>query len=134
MRALDYWILNLEHRLTFNGNKLPNAPSTTFTGLANYDIPVSDGFNLALQGGVKYASRTERDAANTPVTATDSYTVFNGRITLEALDSGWELAIWGENIGDEDYAQQTYFLPTIGSVIQSYNAPSTYGASVTKRF
>jgi len=59
---------------------------------------------------------------------------FNGRITLEALDSGWEFAIWGENIGDEDFAQQTFFLPTIGSVIQSFNAPSTYGASVTKRF
>ena len=127
-------LLDTELGAPFDGNNLPNAPSTTFTGLANYDIPVSDGLNLALQGGVKYASRTERDADNTPVTASDSYTIFNGRITLEALDSGWEFAIWGENIGDEDFAQQTFFLPTIGSVIQSFNAPRTYGASVTKRF
>ena len=127
-------LLDTELGAPFNGNKLPNAPSTTFTGLATYDIPISDGFNLGLQGGVKYASETERDAENTPVTATGSYTVFNGRITLEAVNSDWEIAIWGENIGDEDYAQQTYFLPTIGSVIQSYNAPSTYGVTATKRF
>lgn len=127
-------LLDTDLGAPFDGNKLPNAPGTTFTGLATYDIPVSSAFNLALQGGIKYASETERDAANTPVTASDSYTLLNARITLEALDTGWELSLWGENLGDENFAEQTYFLPTIGSVIQSFNTPKTYGATLTKQF
>ncbi len=131
---LGLGLLDTELGAPFNGNKLPNAPSFTFTALASYDVPVSDNLDFNMQVGLKHSSSVERDAANTPVTSTGSYTILNARIGLATADSGWEFSIFGENLTGEDYSQQTFLLPTIGNVIQQYNAPFTFGGSVTKRF
>ena len=120
--------------IPFNGNELPNAPETTATAQVTYVTQASQNYNLFLQAGMKYSDEIHRDIDNTPVTQSDSYTLFNARLTLEAIESGWSFSLWAENLGDEDYAQQTFFLPTVGSVIQSFNAPRTWGVSARKEF
>lgn len=131
---LGLGLLDTEVGNPFNGNKLPNAPETTATAQVTYGTQVSNGYNLLLQGGMKYSDEIERDIDNTPVTRSDSYTLFNARITLESIEAGWDFSLWAENLSDEDYAQQTFFLPTVGNVIQSFNAPRTWGVSARKEF
>jgi len=127
-------LLDTDLGVPFEGNALPNAPDVSLTALGTYDIELSQDWTLSLQAGVKYSDDIERDAENTPVTSTDSYAELSARLTLFSDANGWELAVFGENITDTDFAQQTFFLPTLGSVIQQFNAPATYGASITKRF
>lgn len=127
-------LLDTELGTPYKGNKLPNAPELTFTAMANYEIPLENGSYLVIGGDLKFADDMERNAENDPVTRTDSYTVVNARVAWETSDNGWMVALWVKNLGDEDYAQQTYFLPTLGNIIQAYNAPRTYGISLTRNF
>jgi iron complex outermembrane receptor protein len=47
--------------------------------------------------------------------------------------AGWEIAVWGKNLGDEQYVTQATD-NGIGMGYRVFNAPRTYGVSVTKRF
>jgi iron complex outermembrane recepter protein len=73
---------------------------------------------------------------------TDSYTLVNGRLTLEDIPfsfggAGLEVALWGRNILDKEYR---YFTATLdatgfsGANVAWYGTPRTYGVDLTLRF
>jgi iron complex outermembrane receptor protein len=111
------------------GNKLPNAPEVNFNGLVRYDIPVSNLFSLALQTDFKYQSEMFRSADNDPLTAADAHFLVNGRIALTPRSRRWEVALWGKNLGDEDFVYSGFNVPILGIVNEIYNAPRTFGLS-----
>jgi iron complex outermembrane receptor protein len=111
------------------GNQLPNAPEFDFNGLLRYEIPVSSRIGLALQTDFKYRSEMFRDADNDPLTATDEHLLVNGRIALTSGKGNWEVALWGKNLGDEDYVVSGFNVPILGLVTHVYNPPRTCGLS-----
>ncbi|MFL5295767.1 MAG: TonB-dependent receptor [Phenylobacterium sp.] len=114
------------------GNKLPNAPDTTFNGQARYEWPVTGDWTAAVQAGAHYSSKVFKEALNTPYLSASSYWLVDARASL-ASTKGWELAIWGKNLGDERYVTQATD-DGLGMGYRVFNAPRTYGVSVTKRF
>ena len=114
------------------GNKLPNAPDTTFNGGARYEWAVSSGWTASLSGDAHYSSKVFKEALNTSYLAADSYWVFNARAAL-ASASGWEVAVWGKNLGDEQYVAQATD-DGLGMGYRVFNAPRTFGVTLTKRF
>ncbi len=114
------------------GNKLPNAPDTSFNGQARYEWAVGGDWTAAIQGGAHYSSKVFKEALNTSYLSAGSYWVYDARASI-ASPAGWEVAVWGKNLGDERYVTQATD-DGLGMGYRVFNAPRTYGVSVTKRF
>jgi len=114
------------------GNKLPNAPDTSFNAQARYEWTVAGDWTAAVQAGAHYSSKVFKEALNTPYLSAGSYWIADARVSLASPD-GWELAVWGKNLGDEHYVTQATD-DGLGMGYRVFNAPRTYGVSVTKRF
>ncbi len=70
---------------------------------------------------------------------TDSYTLWNARLTLADIpvgnDSTLKVALWGENLTDEEYVVFAFPVgnPAV-SIANAFGDPRTYGVSVTYGF
>ncbi|WP_372784750.1 TonB-dependent receptor [Phenylobacterium sp.] len=114
------------------GNKLPNAPDASFNGQARYEWPVTGDWTAAVQAAAHYSSKVFKESLNTPSLSAGSYWLLDARASL-ASRAGWEFAVWGKNLGDERYVTQATD-DGLGMGYRVFNAPRTYGVSVTKRF
>ena len=115
------------------GNKLPNAPDLTLGALARYEAEFSAALGGAIQVDGSYSDSVFKDAINDPVIAQDSYVLVNARVAMFNAARTWEVALWGKNLGDEQYVAQG--LNTgLGAGNRNYNTPRTYGASFTYRW
>ena len=118
--------------LVAKGNKLPNAPDTSFNGQARYEWPVTGDWTASVQGGAHYSSKVFKEALNTPYLSSGSYWLLDARAAL-ASPAGWEIALWGKNLGNEQYVTQATD-DGLGMGYRVFNAPRTFGVSVTKSF
>jgi iron complex outermembrane receptor protein len=115
------------------GKQLPNAPDLTLGALARYETDFSATLGASVQVDGSYSDSVFKDAINDPVIAADSYVLVNARLALFDASRAWEVALWGKNLGDEQYVAQG--LNTgLGAGNRNYNAPRTYGASFTYRW
>ncbi|MDP3855704.1 TonB-dependent receptor [Phenylobacterium sp.] len=117
-----------------SGNELPNAPALTFNGSAQYEVEVSEGWALTLQAGAHYSDEVFKDALNDPVLLQDSYWNFDARAALALTAHDLEIAVWGKNLGDEQHLTQGINLAALGYGNRNYNAPRTYGVTLSKRW
>ena len=115
------------------GNRLPNAPATSFTGRASYEVPVGDDLKFGIQGETRYSSGVFKDAGNDPLIKAGSYWLFNGRLSLGGSRSKWEVAVWGRNLTNKRYLVQGVDLASLGIVNHIYNAPRTFGVELSYR-
>ncbi|MGE0044763.1 MAG: TonB-dependent receptor [Hyphomonadaceae bacterium] len=117
------------------GNRLPNAPELTFTGGARWGFDLDPiGLNGAIQVDANYTSDAFKDALNNPRIASDSHWIWNARFSLTPPDENWEFAVWGRNLGDEQYVSQGLDVGALGYGNRNYNAPMTFGATLTYRW
>jgi len=114
------------------GNKLPNAPDATLNLQARYEWAVMGDWTAALQGGAHYSDKVFKEALNTSYLSADDYWLFDARASLTSA-SGWEVAVWAKNLGDKAYVAQVTD-NGIGMGYRVFNAPRTYGVTLTKRF
>jgi iron complex outermembrane receptor protein len=115
------------------GKELPNAPDLTLGALARYEADFPAALGGAIQIDGSYSASAFKDAINDPVIAQDAYVLVNARVALFNAARSWEVALWGKNLGDEQYVAQG--LNTgLGAGNRNYNAPRTYGASFTYRW
>jgi iron complex outermembrane receptor protein len=114
------------------GNRLPNAPRTTFNAGVRYEWPVMGGWTAAVQSDAHYSSSVFKEALNVPYLSAGSYWLWDARASIAGHD-GWELALWGKNLGNEHYVAQATD-DGLGMGYRVFNAPRTYGVSITKQF
>lgn len=114
------------------GNKLPNAPDLTLNLQGRYEWPMMGDWTAAVQAGAHYSDEVFKEALNTPYLSADGYWLFDARASLTS-SSGWELAVWAKNLGDKAYVAQITD-NGIGMGYRVFNAPRTYGVTLTKRF
>ncbi len=117
-----------------DGNQLPNAPETQYNIIARYDMQVGDGMILAFQGDMKYSDEMYKEATNNPLGRSDDYTLVNGRISLGSSDGTWDLSVWGKNLTNEEYLEQSFIVDFFGVTGDLYNTPRTYGATLAYNF
>ena len=105
----------------------------TFGALARYEAEFSAALGGSIQIDGSYSDSVFKDAINDPLIAADDYVLVNARMSLFNAARSWEVALWGKNLGDEQYVVQG--LNTgLGAGNRNYNAPRTYGASFTYRW
>lgn len=114
---------------------------------AEYATPeFGGGFTLSLRGDVAYTSELYSTNDLNPQGVIDSYTLYNGRLTLTAPDKSWSLAVFGENLTNERYFRSKFSqtldavfgvrTPATGATLLRgfVGAPRTWGVRAAKTF
>jgi len=113
-----------------SGRQMQRSPEWTANLGASYDINDVAGGVATLSGNLYYTSEFFFDANEQ--FKQDAYSVLSLRAQWVDPSNRYTLAVFGDNVTDEDYQTQVLFNTLgIGSV---WAQPSTYGVSVSARF
>jgi len=87
------------------GNRMIEAPKFSFSGAADYTIPLNASTELTLHGDMVHKSSQFFTAYNDKVFpfslgATPGFEEYNARIGVSFNDGKYELGIWGKNLSD----------------------------------
>ncbi|WP_347271058.1 TonB-dependent receptor [Rhizorhabdus histidinilytica] len=97
---------------TFGATELPTAPKWTLSFGGQYDVPLSDAFDLSFGADVSHTSSFTPQFDPSPAARIPAYSLVNGRITLANKDDRWSLMLFVKNLFDKRY--RTY-AQTMGS-------------------
>ena len=84
-----------------SGEPLVRAPEWQFVGGLDYEINLSERFALAIGASAQYSSKYKANIGHRDDYYQDSYTKYNGYLTIKDPENTWELSLIGNNIGDE---------------------------------
>lgn len=117
-----------------SGNELPLAPELSATLAVDWEAPLSDTLDLALQLGGSYASKQYFDILNVERIASDAYALLDARVAIRSADRRWEVAAWGKNLTDKRYVTMGLDLLGFGYDYFQLGTPRTYGLRATLNF
>jgi iron complex outermembrane receptor protein len=117
------------------GNKMPDAPDTSFTGTLRYEHGVFGGMIGAFQFSGVYEGAHFFEALNTSYLAAPSSWVFDTSVSLATGNRGWEATFWVRNLGNEQHTiQATDDGQPIGAGYRMFNNPRMLGVTLSHRF
>ena len=89
---------------------------------------------LALQGDFTYMDDHFLDLENNPNSFEDAFIVANARISYATEDNRYEVSVWTQNVGDEEY--RTFNGPITGNgyTLQQFGKPRWAGATLRVNF
>lgn len=114
------------------GNKLMRAPDTSGSLGIQYTQPLGNLGDLLLRTDVTYTDEMYFSTANVIESGADSYSLVNARAALRMVN-GWEFALWGKNIGDEEYVVHS-FTAGLGDGHPVYGNPTMWGVTAAYAF
>ena len=117
------------------GQQLSNAPKSIATVVFSYDKNISSAMDGFANLNARYQSGTNTGANLAPEKYQDAYSVVNARFGIRSVDGDWEVALWGNNLLDEDYSVLVIDAPgQAGSFTTFLGQSATYGIDLTFRF
>jgi iron complex outermembrane receptor protein len=125
--------------VSFNGNKLNNAPRLTSSLSASYSVPVSIG-SMTFRLDAKHTDGFFTGRENTATQWIPGYDLFNARVSLGSDTGRWDFSLYSNNLFDQRYivAQgPSGFAAPIGAGTNqtvSYGRPRSYGIVGTFNF
>lgn len=81
-----------------SGRQLHRAPKFSGSVGAGYEIPLTEGVNIAFDADVLYTSKYLVLESQQPLGLQPAYAMANGSLRLAKEDGGWELALIGKNL------------------------------------
>lgn len=115
----------------FDGNPLPFASKLSVTLGGDYTHAVNADTDIVFGMNAKYQSAFYLDAEGLEDRKQDGYALVDGRMAVQFKDQGLELALWGKNLGNVDYA-------VAGFGFIGYNTfrgiPRSYGVALKYRY
>jgi len=111
----------------YSGNELANAPDVSSNLTGRYEWDLSSSMVMSALLAVGYSDFVFKSATNNSLFSADSYTLVDARLAIQNSDRTWELALWGKNLGNEEYVQEAFGAPDLGTITRSYGQPRTYG-------
>jgi iron complex outermembrane recepter protein len=114
-----------------DGNDLVYAPHFTADGAARFHTSIGTSTELRAQIGFTHQGEYFTSLDNSPFYAGGDYTTWRGRVAL-FFASRYELAVYGENLTDEDYI--TGGFPAFDNRTMYFNRPRTLGVSLRATF
>lgn len=112
---------------------IQGTPELSYSVAANYDRTLSNG--MGVFGTINYSYKDEVET--TPFAYLTEQKLLSGRIGLsKELDSGNEisLALWGQNLTDDEYTIDTLPFGPLSSVVNVFGTPRTYGMTAAMKF
>lgn len=117
----------------FDGNRTPFSPKFSMVGAVRYEAPVQFGV-AAIQAGWSYRSSRFFTVDNSPVLREDGTWLVDLRLSLTAPDDAWSVALWSENLFDEEYLANGLGNTAFGFFNVMPAVPRTYGISLSTAF
>lgn len=110
--------------------EIKNAPELSGTVSVHYAIPLDHG-DVDLNLDFAFEDDSYSIAANAPPhVLTKVGTLINARAAYTVAGGRWQVALWGKNLGDEEYARAA----AAGSFTQYAAPPRTWGIDASYRF
>lgn len=127
----------------FGGTDAPFTPDSQLSVAADYEFDVTENLYGFVGASVNYRSDTISiiGGDTNPATAVphdktlfgiDSYTLLDLRAGVETADGKWRVSIWGKNVTDEYYWNNS--AAVFDTITRYAGLPATYGASVSYRY
>ncbi|WP_321390236.1 TonB-dependent receptor [Emcibacter sp.] len=112
-----------------------DTPEWSFNIAAEYMLPLSDSAELVFRGDYSYRTEFANDATNTPGLIQDGYGLLNGGITLDFVETGLSVSVFGRNLTDEYYIMSGWAdIGSIGLVDGTWGRPREWGVTVGYHF
>jgi iron complex outermembrane receptor protein len=109
-------------------------PETTASLGATYNIPLSSlGGSLDLNTNVTYTDAFYNDIINSASSEHEEVTLLNASVSYTANDEKLRVAVFGRNIGDEEYQTSGLSVANLWN-FSTYGNPATYGIEVEVKF
>ena len=110
------------------------SPKWNLNALVRYQWPVMNG-NMAIQGDIHYRSRHYHSLTRADAVTENGYHVANARLSWASADETWEVAVFADNITDENYVVQSFDLVgVLGWIEEYYGRPRWVGGSLNYNF
>jgi len=130
----EYKELNPGATITLD-NELVKTPKFTANVGVNIDVPLSDRWAASLRGDWSYRGDHFNDVPNTPILEQEAVSLFNARLTLADAEGGWDFAVFGTNLSNEQYITSGISaITSFGTVEGVFASPRRWGVSVQKSF
>jgi len=119
---------------TFDGNRLRQAPKHSANAYATYTHEMADGGTIAATVEWRYQGLSYYDPDNNDIATIPSYNIWDARLAWKSESGAYEIAAWGQNLGNEEY--RTHVFTQRGSRIAfaRYGMPRTYGLTLTVNY
>jgi len=119
--------------VTLNG-VLPKTPEWTFNLSPQVALPLRSGGTLTLRADYNYRSDFFNDVSNSPQIAQDAYGLLSARVAWTSQSTDWELALFGTNLGDEEYLEHGFNAAAFGATVGVAGRPREWGFAVQRHF
>ena len=116
------------------GNRLRNAPKNALNLVAKYTHALDNGGEITLRYEYINQGKSFQDPRNEEGATKPSYDLSNARIAYTSPGAQWEVAVWGQNLFDEEYFTHSWPAAPFASGFGAAGAPVTYGVTVTLNF
>ena len=117
-----------EDNTNIKGNTCRRAPKNSFNTGGRVHGPVGGG-DLYVRVDYSWTDEYFFDNLNTAVTKNDAENNVNAAIGFTTADDRWNFSVWGKNLTDE--LNNASLFELFGTVYANYQAPRTYGLTVT---
>ena len=117
-----------------SGNKLNNAPETSFNVGATYKAMLGNGGSLSFNISTSYRSRVYFREFNSEKDSQPSYAVTNVNINWRSADEGYSARLYANNVTDEEYVVGMVTGNTQYGRMGMWGMPRQVGVEFTKFF
>lgn len=117
----------------YSGNRLTQAPKTSLTLAADYDLPIGDNM-LKLHYDTNYRSLQYFEPSNSAYTTQPAYWIHNARIAY-TIDDRFEIGAFARNFSATKYfVWISNLTDPLGSIQGNVGAPRTFGVDLRMTF
>ncbi|MCP4594379.1 MAG: TonB-dependent receptor [bacterium] len=113
---------------------LPKTPAWNGSAAIQYAVRLPKAGELRARLDYSYRTKVYNDIANTPQIAQDAYGLLNARLSYTPTWSSWELALFGTNLTDEEYLENSLLAAAYGAAIGVSGRPREWGLTTRYRF
>ena len=112
------------------GEPLDNAPEWSISSYLQYDRDLGKGLRGIARLEHSFTDSYFLDQDLDPNLQNDEVNLVNFRLSLGGSDGGWEVAVWGRNILDEEYFSWGLDTPTLGGYSGVVAPGEVYGVTL----
>ncbi|MEM8499738.1 MAG: TonB-dependent receptor [Pseudomonadota bacterium] len=121
--------------LAIEGNQLQNTPELSAFGLINYEWDFGDNGIVSAQLDASYSDDIFYSTREDIAIGQEAYTIANARIAYSTANEKLEVAVWGKNLSDKQYAAYSFDLrPDFGFIQNMRGVPRSVGLDLKYSF
>jgi len=137
---VDTWMrtdTGIPVRVPLEGLKRRMAPEYSYSLIGRYSIPINDALESTIQ--LDYNWRDDLGGSGLSViedtmsSLQEAYGLLGARLSLASTEGEWEVALWGQNLADEEYITNVT-TDDVASWMALPGRPMSYGIEASFRW